>query len=155
MKKITFGIALLSCCLQLTLAQENVLASGLNTQSSSGTVTYSVGLIHYKEAEGIGGSSSTGVQIPYEVTEVLSVNQFNELVSKVFPNPTENFLNVHLNEVNNLSYQFIDLSGRTVLSGELNKLASKIELTSLEASIYVFNIKKENAIIKSYKISKK
>ncbi|WP_296381873.1 T9SS type A sorting domain-containing protein [Winogradskyella sp.] len=136
-------------------AQESILSSGSESMSSSGKVTYSVGLIHYKEANGLGGSSSAGAQIPYEVSQVLNIDDFSNSISKVFPNPTENYLNIHLNTIENLKYQLIDLSGRTITLGELNTLQSKIELTSLETSIYILNIIKDNTIIQSYKISKK
>ncbi|WP_299366955.1 T9SS type A sorting domain-containing protein [Winogradskyella sp.] len=153
MKKNLFFLTLLGFTLQIA-AQEHVLSSGLDSESSSGKVTYSVGLIHYEEATGTGGSTSVGSQIPFEVS-VLSINNYSNLTFEVFPNPTENFLNVHLNSVDELSYQIIDLSGRRVTFGELNTLQSKIELTSLETSIYIFNILKDNTIVKSYKISKK
>ncbi|MCT4628505.1 T9SS type A sorting domain-containing protein [Winogradskyella sp.] len=154
MKKILLCFAIMGFTFQLS-AQENVLSAGNESESSNGKVTYSVGLIHFKEATGTGGSSSTGTQIPFEVSEVLKVEAFKNLVTKVFPNPTDNFLNIHLNSVDNLEYQLIDLSGRKVTSGELNKLESKIELSSLETSIYILNIMKNNSIISSYKISKK
>ncbi len=154
MKKyfLLFTILSLTICLS---AQETVLSSGSESESSSGKVTYSVGLIHYKEVTGIGGSLSAGTQIPDEVSEVLSIDEFSNSIAKVFPNPTKNYLNVRLNSLDLLKYQLIDLSGRTVTTGELNTLESKIELTSLESSIYIFNILKNNTIIKSYKISKK
>ncbi len=154
MKLISLVLLLFCFTFQIS-AQENILSSGSDSVSSSGKVTYSVGLIHYKEATGTGGSSSVGAQIPYEVSEVLSIDNFNNSVVKIFPNPTDNFLNIHLSSVENLKYQLIDLSGRKVTSGDLNTLQSKIELTSLETSIYILNIFKENKIIKSYKISKK
>ncbi|WP_299115640.1 T9SS type A sorting domain-containing protein [uncultured Winogradskyella sp.] len=154
MKKIFLIFTLIGFSLQLS-AQENILSSGSNNESASGKVTYSVGLIHYKEATGTGGSASVGAQIPFEVSEVLSIDDFSSSVAKVFPNPTDNVLNVHLTSVENLKYQLIDLSGRKVTSGHLNALQSKIELTSLETSIYILNILKDNTIIKSYKISKK
>lgn len=154
MKKIIFLFTIVGFAFQLS-AQENVLSSGSENESSTGKVTYSVGLIHYKETTGTGGSTSTGIQIPYEVSQVLRVEDFENLVAKVFPNPTESFLNVHLNSVDDLEYQLIDLSGRKVTSGNLNTLESKIELTSLETSIYILNILKNNSIITSYKISKK
>ncbi|MCT4580010.1 MAG: T9SS type A sorting domain-containing protein [Flavobacteriales bacterium] len=154
MKKILLCFAIMGFTFQLS-AQENVLSAGNESESSNGKVTYSVGLIHFKEATGTGGSSSTGTQIPYEVSEVLKVEAFKNLVTKVFPNPTDNFLNIHLNSVENLEYQLIDLSGRNVISGKFNTLESKIELTSLETSIYILNILKDNSIITSYKISKK
>ncbi|MEO1030754.1 MAG: T9SS type A sorting domain-containing protein [Bacteroidota bacterium] len=154
MRKITFYFTVLAFALQMS-AQEHVLSSGLDSESSAGKVTFSVGLIHYKEASGPGGSTSVGTQIAFEVSEVLSINDYSDLTLKVFPNPTDNVLNVHLNAVDNLRYQITDLSGRTVTSGELNTLQSKIELASLETSIYVFNILKDNAIIKSFKILKK
>ena len=147
-------MAVLGFTINMT-AQEHVLSSGLESASTTGKVSYSVGLIHYKEASGIGGSTAIGAQIPNEVSELLSIDDFNSLTIQVFPNPTENFLNVHLTSVDDLSYQFIDLSGREVLLGTINNLQSQIELSSLESSIYIFNILRNNSIIKSYKISKK
>lgn len=154
MKKIILYFAVFGVAFQLS-SQENILASGSDGESSSGKVTYSVGLIHYKEANGTGGSTSVGPQIPFEISQILSIDEFSDAIAKVFPNPADNFLNVHLNSLDDLKYQLIDLSGRKVTSGELNSLQSKIELTSLETSIYILNIVKDSTIIKSYKISKK
>ena len=154
MKLLLIVVSLFCFTFQIS-GQENVLSSGSEGTSSSGKVTYSVGLIHYKEVTGSGGVSSTGTQIPYEVSQILNVDDFNSSITKVFPNPTESILNIHLNTIQNLKYQLIDLSGRKVTSGELNTLQSKIELTSIETSIYILNIIKENKIIESYKISKK
>jgi len=154
MKQTLLLLGILGFILQ-TSAQENILSSGNESVSSTGKVSYSVGLIHYKEATGTGGSSSVGSQIPFEVIEALSIDDFNTITLKVFPNPTDNILNVHLDLLDNISYQIVDLSGRSVISGKLNTLKSKIELSALEASIYILNISKNNSIIQSYKISKK
>ena len=153
MRKITLIASMLGFLFQMN-AQENVLSSASESESSTGKVSYSVGLIHYKEATGIGGSTSVGSQIPFEAS-VLSIDDFNDLSFQIFPNPIGDFLNVHLNSVDNLSYQVVDLSGRVVTTGELNALQTKIELTTLQSSIYVFNILKDNTLIKSFKISKK
>jgi len=154
MKNLFLVLALLCFTFQLS-AQENVLSSGSEGTSTTGKVTYSVGLIHYKEATGTGGSTSVGTQIPYEVTQVLNLQQFSNATAKVFPNPTDNVLNIHLTSLDDLNYQLIDLSGRNVTSGTLNQLESQIQLNALESSIYILDIIKDSNIIKSFKISKK
>ncbi len=144
------------CCFAFHLpAQEQLLSSGSEGNSASGKVTYSVGLIHFKETTAVGGSSSTGTQIPFEVSQVLSINDFSSSITKVFPNPTEDYLNIHLSTIKDLNYQLFDLSGRQITSGKLNTLQSKLELSYLETSIYILNILKDSTIIQSYKISKK
>ena len=141
--------------LSYTFAQQNVLSSGKDSASPYGKSTYSVGLIHYKEASGSGGSSSAGAQISYEVLEVLSVPESELIAVKVFPNPVKRVLTINFNSQNQYQYQIVDLAGRKVAEGSISKQNNTIQLQHLNASMYILNLRDQNnSLIKSYKISK-
>lgn len=128
-----------------------MLSSGSEGNSASGEVTYSVGLIHFKETTAVVGASTTGRQIQFEVSQVLSINDFSRSITKVFPNSTEDYLN----SIDDLNYQLFDLSERQITSGKLNTLQPKLKLSYLETLIYILDILKNSTLIQSYKISKK
>jgi transglutaminase/protease-like cytokinesis protein 3 len=56
-----------------TFAQQSLNAGGNNATSTSGSVSYSIGQISYQEHSGVNGSRLEGVQLPHEVTGVISV----------------------------------------------------------------------------------
>lgn len=138
-----------------SMAQNNVLSSGKNNASSSGKVTYSVGLVHYKEATGTGGSSSSGTQIPLEVLQTLSLDTNNLVSLAIFPNPTSENLNINLKENETLNYVFTDISGRQIQSGVIQNKNTKLNLSNFENAIYILSFYKNNNILESYKIIKK
>jgi hypothetical protein len=136
-------------------AQSNVLSSGKKAEASTGKVTYSVGLVHYKEASGAGGSSNAGAQIPIEVLETLSLDS-NHLISvSVFPNPTSETLNVTLKNEDTLTYVFTDISGKRVQSGYIKNRNTQLNISNFENAIYVLSFYKNNNLLESYKIIKK
>lgn len=136
-------------------AQSNVLSSGKKGESSSGKVTYSVGLIHYKEASGTGGSSNAGAQIPLEVLQTLSVDTNNLVSISIFPNPTSEQLNVSLKDNEVLNYVFTDISGRQIQSGTIQQQNTKLNISNFKNAIYVLSFFKKNSLLESYKIIKK
>lgn len=149
---LTFAFSFI---VSLSFSQQTVLTSGNNSQSSTGKVTYSVGLIHYKDSSGTGGSSSAGTQIPFEVLETLSLDEQNLVTIKLFPNPAKDFVFISLKQLQELDFQLLDISGRKISEGKINALQTKVNLTELKTSIYILNIYKDNAIYESYKIIKK
>lgn len=146
---------IVSCFYIISIAQENTLSSGNNMESSSGKVTYSVGLIHYKEAMGSGGSSSAGSQIPFEILETLSLDEENLVSLKLFPNPTSDAVFLSLKKVEEFNYKLSDISGREIFNGNTTGVQTKINLNNLKSSIYILNIYKNNKLYESYKIIKK
>ena len=117
----------MSLSVSLTFAQQNIVSSGNNSASSSGEVTYSVGLLHYKEALGSGGSSSVGAQIPLEILQLLSTDEENLVSLKVFPNPASDHVFINLAKQEDLNYKLTDISGRKIASGKISTLQTKID----------------------------
>ena len=152
-KLLLFGFMSLS--VSLAFAQQNIVSSGNNSTSASGEVTYSIGLLNYKEALGSGGSSSVGAQIPLEVLQLLSTDEQNLVSLKVFPNPASDHVFINLTKQENLNYKLTDVSGRKIADGKISTLQTRIDLNYLNTSIYILNIYQNNNTLKSYKIIKK
>lgn len=135
-------------------AQESVLSSGKKASSGSGTVNYSVGLVHYEPSSGAGGSSSTGTQLPIEVTTLSVLNQ-NLARVNVFPNPTIDFITVNISSQDQINYRIVDILGKTLLSGSFIRSQQNIDLRNLKTSMYFLIISKGNKSVQTYQIIKK
>jgi hypothetical protein len=154
MKKIYLFLFLTFYC-TLIFSQENVISSGNKISSSYGTLNYTIGLLNYKEISGTGGTSSSGTQLPYEISTVLSTNDENLISLSFYPNPTKDYFYINLKTIDSLTYTLCDFNGRVVSKGSLNLLQNKLNLKRLSSSIFFLNILKSGKIIKSFKIIKK
>lgn len=63
-----------------------------------------------------------------------------EFINKVFPNPTNDILNVQLQEKRIVIYDIFDTNGKFVKNGVFNQLSNKIDLKTLPKGIYFLNI---------------
>ena len=59
-----------------------------------------------------------------------------EFFSKVYPNPTTDFVNIELHQKSKIFYQLTDISRKTVLHGQFENLTNKINLSKLSIGIY-------------------
>lgn len=153
MKKLTLFIFICGI-ISNSYSQEHVLSSGNDTSSSGGSVSYSVGLIHIEEHSGTGGSVSSGSQIAYEVLTLSDADVHQNISINVHPNPTDSYIYINLKQQSDLQYKLLDISGRTIFSGNLKQLQTKIQLNLLNASVYILNIYNAQITLKSYKIIK-
>ncbi|WP_430411150.1 T9SS type A sorting domain-containing protein [Kordia sp.] len=155
MKKTTlFLIALFFT--SFLVAQETPVSSANESTGSTGSVSYSVGLLTVKTLESTEGSVSQGAQIPLEVTQLLSTNDpsFNDVAVRVFPNPTANVLRLKTGKHTNLSYQLFDLNGKSIKNEK--KISSEtISIGTLKSGTYLLKILQETKEIKTFKIIKK
>ncbi len=72
---------------------------------------------------------------------------------KVYPNPTNNYINIETLDLSLSIVELYDLNGRKVLSQEIDN-SNKIDLTSLNSGIYFMHILDENRVISIHKIIK-
>jgi hypothetical protein len=80
----------------------------------------------------------------FRIATPLSFEEKTERLNlTLFPNPTSNYLQVQLeNEKSRpTTYQIYNLSGKTVLSGSLNKGQKSIPLFSLSNGVYIIQLK--------------
>jgi len=70
---------------------------------------------------------------------VIDPEDFN-YISKAYPNPTKDILNLELQQKSKSTFQLTDLSGKIVLQGQLNELINKIDISKQQAGVYALTI---------------
>lgn len=139
-------------------AQQLPTSSGGDLTGVNGTISYSVGQSFYITNTGSTGFSIDGVQQPYEISEVLSSEDFNELISEmlIYPNPTMDLLTLKMTNQTSadLKYQLIDINGKILRSNQNLLEINEINVSDLQSAIYFLQILNQSKVIKSYKIIK-
>ena len=140
-------------------AQESVNATGGNASGSGGTVSYSVGQVTYQTHTRTNGSVAGGVQQPYEISVVTTIEEAKgiNLVVSVYPNPTTDFLTLSINEfdISNLSYQLYDMNGKHLKSEKITGNQTRIVMSNLVPANYFVKVIQGNKEVKTFKIIKK
>jgi hypothetical protein len=159
-KKIKYYVAMLFSLGVFTMnAQNSTNSSGGNVTGSQGSVAYSIGQSFYITATGANGTVSQGVQQPYEISEVLSSQDFSEKVKDliIFPNPTTDVLTLSMKNPNNLEldYQMVDMNGKVLISQKNISNETSITVSSFPSAIYFLRITNQNKEVKTFKIIKK
>jgi hypothetical protein len=153
MKKV-----ILILCFGITTAkaQQSTNSAGGNATGTGGTVSFSVGQINYTSNTGTGGSACQGVQQPYEIYAVTSVDDAKGLNINLlaFPNPTFDFLTLKIESANtqNLSYLLFDMNGKLLATQKLDGTETKIPMNNYAAANYFIKIIENNNSIKTFKI---
>ncbi len=137
-------------------AQESIVASGGDLNNNDVTVSFSLGQTMVLNFSNSDFSIGEGIQQPLE-NSILSIEDVNTLSDfKVFPIPTSNYLEIKINDfvIEHLTYEILDLNGKSLLFGQINSVSTKINIENLDQAIYLLNIRKDNSIIKTSKVLK-
>jgi hypothetical protein len=139
----------------ISFAQQNTVAAGANASSAEGSISYSIGQIDFSNVSSSSGSVNQGVQQPFEFF-VSSVLEFgNENSFSIFPNPTNEVLNISQSFFSEkIEMRLLDMSGRLVLSDQLNAPQHQIDLRILSQGVYNLTLIKNNQILTSFKVIK-
>jgi len=89
-----------------------------------------------------GGNFTTSDDITFANTTTLSDETFDFSQLKVYPNPTSGVLNIAFNT--NFTYQILDLQGRVVLNGESDGFEKELNLSTLNAGLYLVKVSSQN-----------
>ncbi len=152
--KISFVLIVFFSSL-ISFAQQNTLAAGANASSAEGSISYSIGQIDFSNVSSSSGSVNQGVQQPFEffVSSVLEYG--NENSFSIFPNPTNEILNISQSFFSEkIEMRLLDMSGRIVLSDQLNAPQHQIDLRILSQGVYNLTLIKNNQILTSFKVIK-
>jgi hypothetical protein len=144
-------------CAGAVQAQQASTTAGGDFSGSGGTVAYSVGQIVYTTHTGINGSVAQGVQQPYEISIVAGIeNNDINLELYAYPNPTEDFvqLKVESGELQDLSYQLVDITGRMLASQKIQGATETILMKHLPSATYFLKVTYDNKLVKTFKIIK-
>jgi hypothetical protein len=155
MKKV---IIILCFGITTAKAQQSANTSGGNASGTGGTVSYSVGQMNYTTNNGTSGSACQGVQQPYEIFTLTSVDESKDLNINLsaFPNPTFDNLTLKIESTNtkNLSYLLFDMNGKLLATQKLDGTETKIAMNNYAAATYFIKINENNNTIKTFKIIK-
>lgn len=171
MKKVTYPFAVLlnkrvifSSVLLIFIgltglhAQNAIPASGGNASGSGGSVSYTVGQIVYTKNTGTNGSSSQGVQQPYEISIITGLEAAKDinLIFSVYPNPTTDFLTLKLMNFDkeNLSYWLYSVSGNLIETKKILAVETQISMATLVSGTYFLKVVQGNKEVKTFKIIK-
>lgn len=91
------------------------------------------------------GSNGSGTSIQ-EIT--------NDFEMNVFPNPTDNWITINLNNTGNYNYSIIDMSGKKVLNGNFNSTNTRINLEAVSNGVYVLQVSCRKEFVKSVRVVK-
>ena len=156
-KKVIVSVVFLLLGFGGLQAQESPTASGGEATGAGGTVSYSVGQVVYTTNTGANGSIAQGVQQPYEISTVTSVNEASiDLELNVYPNPTTNYLTLKVEEVDlsKLNFQLYDMQGKLIESRAIITNATRVEMLKLPTSTYFLKVTEDNQVIKTFRIIK-
>lgn len=150
-------------------AQESVSATGGNVSGSGGSVSYSVGQVAYQTYTGSNGSVAEGIQQPYEIFTITSIEDAKGIKLSVFayPNPTTDYLTLSItdmvktnHDLSLLSYQLYNIHGRLLKNEKVTSNQTSIFMGNLAPSTYFVKVVVKaqgltSQEVKSFKIVKR
>jgi hypothetical protein len=159
MRKTTEKLLLLSSFLMSMhlSAQESVNGSGGEASGSGGTVSYSIGQVVFQTQSGTNYNEVQGVQQPYEISVVTDISRPVEinLVCKVYPNPSTNYLHLEIEEVKEeLTYVLYSIDGRVLKNAIITEQLSELSMRDYAPSTYLLEVKQAGKRIQTFKIIK-
>ncbi len=157
--RLLLASALLACPAITGLhAQTAISAAGGNTSGGGGTVSFTVGQIDYTTISSVNHSVAQGVQQPFEISVVTTIEEATgiNLSVSVYPNPTTDYLQlkVESEKLKDLSFQLFDLSGKLLQSEKIRGNQTSINMSNLAPATYFVKVFQGNEEVKTFKIIK-
>ena len=135
-------------------AQSSMVATGGELIGSGGSASISVGQVNYQSVSGSNGTSSGGVQQAIEVSSISiqdvpykNISKYSNTIDiiaiKVYPNPTSENVNIEAEDYKGevLSYRLLDITGKTLLDGQMLSPIVTVSLSELPSSTYFMEVK--------------
>jgi hypothetical protein len=146
-------------------AQQAIVTAGGNSANNSGSVSYSVGQTVYTYLVGTNGSVYQGVQLPYEISTVMSTSTaIKEVVGITlnciaYPNPVADVLTLAVDDnaffINSrVTLQIIDMSGKILDEQVIADPQTNISMINYTPGLYFLQVEQNNNVIKTFKIIK-
>jgi hypothetical protein len=139
-------------------AQNVIPVSGGNATGSGGSVSYSIGQVAYSTNSGSNGSVAQGVQQPFEILVVTSIEKAKGISLEIvlYPNPATDFIMLKLEncEIEDLRYQLFDINGNLLLSNKVEGNETNIAMSNLVSATYFLKVTDNKKVIKTFKIIK-
>jgi len=159
MKQIPVLIAFFTIIGFSCFAQSAIVPIGGDVQSNSGSVSYTVGQIAVQTSENSNGDVivGEGVQQPYEIMTV-GVDEYPQIVlnAVVYPNPTENIVQLQLNgfeiHANGLLANLYDGNGKMLQNFTVTDELTTLQIGHYPTGAYYLELRDGKRVLKTFKI---
>ena len=146
-------------CSSLSLfSQLSICNGGGNAIGSGGSVSFTIGQIAWNMFSGTSGSVVQGVQQPFEISVINSIDDENITLNHVvYPNPTTGNITLNINneEYSHYKYYLFSLTGIILQHEKIKAVSTEIHLEEYPPSTYFLRIINGDSEIKLFKIVKK
>lgn len=134
-------------------AQEVVSTQGDSYSNSSGSIDFTVGeVIISTETDGTNNITQGFHQTNWNFVGL--DNHVPNYEATIFPNPTEDVLNIRTSMFENVTYTIYDAKGRLVLQNALLTEQTPIRVSQLAPGSYSLTLNNEKQILKTFKLIK-
>lgn len=148
----------LLCTLPVTmLGQEVISTSGGYGTSASAKLAWTIGEPVTETVTGANSILTQGFNQGDLIITVITYPEVKGYTIKVFPNPAHDIIKISLgeNEIENLNYKVIEMTGKVVDKNTLKGIESEIALGNYTPATYFLKIYQGKTEIAAYKIIKK
>lgn len=128
-------------------AQEAIPAAGGTVTGQGGSVSFTVGQVVYTTVSGQEHTVFQGVQQPYEISVVTSIDEipFSGIDVQAYPNPANDFVTIRvesgLNEhYQTLTYELFDMTGRVLEKKTISSDLTNIPMVHLAPATYLLQV---------------
>ena len=161
MKTFSIISVFLLCFAGTAFAQSAIVPVGGDAQSNSGSISYTVGQIAVQTVNNSSGiSMAEGVQQPYEILTV-GVDDYPQITldAVVYPNPTENLVQLQLNgfdiSANNLRATLYDGNGKQLQSVPITDDLTFFQIGQYATGTYYLELRDGKKVLKTFKVVRK
>jgi hypothetical protein len=137
-------------------AQSNTVSAGGDCTGAGGSASFSVGQVDFIAIDVAAGSAYLGVQQPYELFEMNSLDENNQFSLSIGPNPVNGQLIVHSTQALPLQTYFFlhDEAGKVLCTHPIINESSIIDMSAYAAGMYFLNVISAEKTINTFKIIK-
>jgi hypothetical protein len=150
------GIAILSGA--FSYAQQAMSTGGGNGAGSGGTVSFTSGQTNYSSLINSSGTVTEGIQQPFEIHAVTKPDPAREITLEWedYPSPATDFLilKIHRDQVENMKYQLIDLTGKVLEEAFIGDPETTISLRHYKPPSYFLKVMDNSTEVMTFKITK-
>jgi len=148
-----------ACIITGLQAQQTIPATGGDATGSGGSVSYSVGQVFYHTHSAAAGSVAEGVQQPFEIFVITSVDDLisDKIHLRAFPNPVITQLTLWTQEghFSDPSYRLLDTHGQLIRSERVTGGETAIQMAFLPSGTYFLQVFDRDRMAGAFKIIKR
>lgn len=151
MKSLSF---LFFCLFLVTIvsAQEVVSTQGDSYSNSSGIVDFTIGEVVINTLNDGSNDLTQGFhQTNWTITSVEDISNYNV---SIFPNPTDDVINVKTSVFEGVYYVFYDINGKLLKEGNLTSGQTPIDVSQFAAGSYILTLNNKSENLKKFKLIK-